>query len=177
MKIYSTKKSEVEAATEVVNLLLTNIEEKLNTSHHSSPQLSLKPFYSFRYCTYHVVPGGDELHRAPGELRALVPVPTVAVVVQVREVGGGHVVLHAADIAAPAPAVVCPGHVGVDVGAAAFAAHDARRAEVHHLDLCAIVWSRYFKQKQKYTAQDNERVKCKKLRAKIMQTKTFLFNR
>jgi hypothetical protein len=36
----------------------------------------------------------------------------------------------------PPPAVVRPGDVRVDVGAAALAAHDARGAEVHHLDLC-----------------------------------------
>ena len=48
----------------------------------------------------------------------------------------------------PSASVVGPGDVGVDVGAAPLAAHDARGSEVHHLDLCVKGKARQFSVKK-----------------------------
>ena len=48
---------------------------------------------------HHVVARGNELYGAAGQLRPLLLVPPLAVLVQMGEVGGGHVVQHAAYVA------------------------------------------------------------------------------
>ena len=74
---------------------------------------------------YHVVSWCYEFHGCFREFWSLVPIPSLSVGIQMREVRGRYIIEHTADVASPSTTVVGPRHVGIDVGATSFAADNA----------------------------------------------------